>query len=450
MWPRDYLLEAGCDVSLYLWKRDVGTDANYRRLTDGGSRCRMVWAEQDERYRGLREELAGCRAVVDAFLGTGAARPIQGQLAGILAVVAAEVARRNAPEQEAHPRPISLRFPLAEAQDSAPRDASVSAGPHRLSVVAIDCPTGLNCDTGALDPAAVPADLTVTFAYPKWGHTQHPGAGACGALAVADIGVPPDLDDSLPVELAGAEAVAAWLPPRPADANKGTFGKVLIAGGSSRYTGAPALSGLAAARSGVGHVTVALPREIQPFLAARLLSLTWLPLPGMDGRHTREGGADLRERLGQYDGVLVGPGLTTDEAASGFLDALVSPPGASAGMTAPQFVFDADALNLLSRKPDWHAELPPLSILTPHPGEMSRLTGRSSRGDQRGADRGRAGVCPRLGPYRLAQGGVYGRCAPGRPDERPSLCVGRACQGGEWRRAGGSDRRAARPGAGGI
>ena len=317
-----YLLEAGCDVSLYLWKRDVGTDANYRRLTDGGSRCRMVWAEQDERYRGLREELAGCRAVVDAFLGTGAARPIQGQLAGILAVVAAEVARRNAPEQEAHPRPISLRFPLAEAQDSAPRDASVSAGPHRLSVVAIDCPTGLNCDTGALDPAAVPADLTVTFAYPKWGHTQYPGAGACGALAVADIGVPPDLDDSLPVELAGAEAVAAWLPPRPADANKGTFGKVLIAGGSSRYTGAPALSGLAAARSGAGLVTVAVPREIQPFLAARLLSLTWLPLPGMDGRHTREGGADLRERLGQYDGVLVGPGLTTDEAAAGFLDAL--------------------------------------------------------------------------------------------------------------------------------
>ncbi len=159
----------------------------------------------------------------------------------------------------------------------------VAAGRPPLSVLAVDCPSGLNCDTGALDPAAVPADLTVTFAYPKWGQLQHPGAGACGRLAVADIGVPSELDNLLPVELVDRERVAALLPPRLADANKGTFGKALVAGGSSLYTGAPALSGLAAARSGAGLVTVALPREIQPFLAARLLSLTWLPLPSADG-----------------------------------------------------------------------------------------------------------------------------------------------------------------------
>jgi NAD(P)H-hydrate epimerase len=241
-----------------------------------------------------------------------------------------------------------------------------------LSVLAVDCPSGLNCDTGALDPAAVPADLTVTFAYPKWGQLQHPGTGACGRLAVADIGVPSELDNLLPVELVDRERVAALLPPRPADANKGTFGKALVAGGSSLYTGAPALSGLAAARSGAGLVTVALPREIQPFLAARLLSLTWLPLPSADGKHSREGGIALRERLGQFDAALVGPGLTAHEEAGAFLDELLA-----AAPRAAKFVFDADALNLLAKRPGWPGRLPEMSVLTPHPGEMSRLTGLS-------------------------------------------------------------------------
>jgi NAD(P)H-hydrate epimerase len=174
------------------------------------------------------------------------------------------------------------------------------------------------------------------------------------------------------VELVGPERVIGLLPPRPADANKGSFGKALIAGGSSLYVGAPALSGLAAARSGAGLVTVALPGDIQPFLAARLLSLTWLPLASAEGRHCQEGGAALRDRLPQFDAALIGPGLTAERHAGAFLDELL---GAQPGETS--LVFDADALNLLAKRRDWPAALPPKSILTPHPGEMSRLTGLS-------------------------------------------------------------------------
>jgi ADP-dependent NAD(P)H-hydrate dehydratase / NAD(P)H-hydrate epimerase len=365
-----YLIEAGQDVCVYLWKRNVDGDVNFRRLVEGGER--ILWAERDEGLAALRSELGNCGLVIDAFLGTGAARPIQGQLAEILAAVRAEAEKRRLSGPHAAPDPLFLRFPLEGAQGAASDAQPLVLDSHPLTVLAVDCPSGLNCDTGALDPAAVPADLTVTFAYPKWGQLQYPGAGACGRLAVADIGVPEDLDEMLLVELVEPERVRGLLPPRPRDANKGSFGKALIAGGSSLYVGAPALSGLSAARSGAGLVTVALPRDIQPFLAARLLSLTWLPLASADGRHCRAGGAALRESLAHYDAALVGPGLTTDDQAGEFLEEILA---ATSGET--KFVFDADALNLLAKRADWSRALPPTSVLTPHPGEMSRLTGHS-------------------------------------------------------------------------
>ena len=263
--------------------------------------------------------------------------------------------------------------PMLRPSPAGPLPVSWPAVP----VLAVDCPTGLNCDTGALDPAAVNAALTVTFAYPKWGQVQHPGAAACGMLFVVDIGVPPDLGADLPVELVERRDVLSWLPPRPSDANKGTFGKAMVAGGSLLYTGAPALSASAAAHSGAGLVTVAVPRELHPILAGSLLELTWLPLPSVDGVHSAEGAPRLVQRLTGYDALLVGPGLTTEESAGQFLDALLGSEGLDAGTWRGRVVFDADALNLLAKQPDWSKRLPPESVLTPHPGEMSRLTGLS-------------------------------------------------------------------------
>ena len=244
-------------------------------------------------------------------------------------------------------------------------------------VLAVDCPTGLDCDTGALDPAAVAAAITVTFAYPKWGQVEHPGAGACGTLLVVDIGVPQELAGDLPVELVERRDVLSWLPSRPNDANKGTFGKAMIVGGSLPYTGAPALSASAAAHTGAGLVTLAVPRELLPILAGSLLEITWLPLASVDGVHSAEGAARLIERLQGYDALLVGPGLTTEQSAGQFLDVLLGPEGLDTSAWQGRAVLDADGLNLLAKRPEWWKRLPPQSVLTPHPGEMSRLTGLS-------------------------------------------------------------------------
>ncbi len=173
----------------------------------------------------------------------------------------------------------------------------------------MDCPSGLNCDTGALDPATLLTNLTITFGLPKWGQLQYPGAGACGLLAVADIGVPPDLAENITTELVGPDEVRGWLPPRPPDAHKGTFGKAMIVAGSVNYTGAAYLSAAAAIRVGVGLVTLAIPAPLHPILAAGLPESTWLPLPGPAGTHTAAGvpallaGSDGLRRAADWAGA---------------------------------------------------------------------------------------------------------------------------------------------------
>jgi ADP-dependent NAD(P)H-hydrate dehydratase / NAD(P)H-hydrate epimerase len=244
-------------------------------------------------------------------------------------------------------------------------------------VLAVDCPSGLNCDSGAIDPATLPAHLTVTFGVPKWGQVQYPGAGACGVLAVADIDLLPSMVDELLAELVVPERVRRWLPQRPADAHKGTFGKVLIAAGSMSYTGAAYLSASAAGRAGAGLVTLAIPAPLHATLAGVLPDVTWLPLPGPNGTHCPAGVPQLLARFPAYDTLLVGPGLTTSDEARGFVEGLFSYEVMSDTNWLSRLVVDADALNILATLPDWPARVPPWTILTPHPGEMARLTGES-------------------------------------------------------------------------
>ncbi len=417
--------ESGHEVTLYIWKRDIKGDDNFRRLKQRRRGLTILWAANDPGYVKLREEIEQSTLIMDALLGTGVARPIEGQLIEILAVVKEAIAARRSAEAELEPAaPLGIpRFPVMEAYSlgmAAPRpsplppdglgpfdegydeddESDAEIGPEDeydededeweedwdeempsrppwppLPVLAVDCPSGLNCDTGALDPAAIPADVTITFAYPKWGQLQFPGAGAVGLLAVADIGVPPELADDLAGELIGPDDVRAWLPLRPANAHKGTFGRAMIAGGSLNYTGAAALSAAAAMRAGAGLVTLAIPASLHAALAGALPEVTWLPLPGPEGTHTAAGAPRLVTGAAGYDALLVGPGLTTADDARDFILALFGNQGLSRETWQGRTVVDADALNILAATPDWPARLPALSILTPHPGEMARLTG---------------------------------------------------------------------------
>jgi NAD(P)H-hydrate epimerase len=172
--------------------------------------------------------------------------------------------------------------------------------------------------------------------------------------------------------------VRGWLPVRRIDAHKGAFGRAMIASGSLNYTGAAALSAEAAARAGAGLVTLAIPLPLHATLAGALPEITWLPLPGPEGTHTAAGAPRLLEGLAGYDALLIGPGLTTSDGARAFIEALF-PATPGTGLTHETWrgrtVVDADALNILAAWPGWPARLPPLSVLTPHPGEMARLTG---------------------------------------------------------------------------
>jgi NAD(P)H-hydrate epimerase len=437
-----YLLEYGHQVTVYVWKRDVKGDENYRQLRRRRRGVTILWADNDSGWAKLREEVQRTDLVVDALLGTGTTRPIEGKLAELLAVVHEEVQARRAPLPAEPPAGFGLlRFPIMEAY-SLGMEVKRPAPPGRYDefdedfedefaedegdgdeskadlegdlfdederdedldeeeweeeedwdeeeepplppwpqppILAVDCPSGLNCDTGALDPAALRAEITVTFALPKWGQVQYPGAGACGLLAVADIGTPPELGDAVKTELIGPAYIRQWLPGRPADAHKGTFGKAMIAGGSLNYTGAAYLSGAAASRAGAGLVTLAIPAPLHAALAAVLPETTWLPLPGPEGTHSAAGVSKLLARMAGYEAFLVGPGLTTSDDAQAFVAALFSPEGLSKETWAGRTVVDADALNILATWPDWPGRLPPGSILTPHPGEMARLLGATA------------------------------------------------------------------------
>jgi NAD(P)H-hydrate epimerase len=211
-----------------------------------------------------------------------------------------------------------------------------------------------------------------------------------GELIVADIGIPPALADSIETELLTAQTIAGLLPLRPRCSHKGTFGKALIVAGSVNYTGAACLAASAAARVGAGLVTLGIARALQPAIAAKITEATYLLLPHEMGVIGPEAARLLWEKIPDYDALLVGPGLTVEKEAVSFVHELLKlrpaakkahigfvsktqQPAAPETPHLPPLVLDADALNALSQSEQWWQQVPSGSILTPHPGEMSRL-----------------------------------------------------------------------------
>lgn len=335
-----YLREAGAPVYVYLWKRRIDPEHDYEhhfaRLQELGAASAQ--AEQDPDLDTLSAWLAQSSIVVDALLGTGANRPIEGLLAEVLDTVAAQREARHA-------------------------------------VVAVDCTSGLDCDTGALSLHALVPDVTVTFAYAKLGHYQFPGAGAVGELEVVDIGISDAAVSGAGVDLRTflitPELVRSWIPKRPRLSHKGTFGKVLLAVGSESFPGAAYLSCAAAGRSGAGLVTGAVPRPIWPLVAGRLAEPTWLPLEvqasdDLAGTLAPSAGAVAAAGATGYTALVLGCGLGNNKATRRFVDQLMR-------HALPAAVIDADGLNCMALLQGWASRLPAQCVLTPHPAEMARL-----------------------------------------------------------------------------
>jgi hydroxyethylthiazole kinase-like uncharacterized protein yjeF len=373
-----YLRDMGAEVTCYVWKRRVNDDKNFQRVVEDG--IPVLWMKDDGDLAKLRQHVAKAEVIVDALLGTGASRPIKGALKVLLETVKVVLQEGAATH---HATIVSPTWP-----------APPSGWPL---IAAVDLPTGLDADTGTLDPAALPADLTVTFACPKRGQFLFPGANAVGELLVADIGVPEELTADGNLELIIGEKVRRLLPARPLEAHKGTFGKAMIVAGSINYTGAAALAAAAATRVGAGLVTLAPPRVLHSTLAATVTEPTFLLLPHDMGVLAPGGMKILAEKLPDYQALLIGPGLTTEKPTVEFVNEFFRQVGGehkrprrSIGFLAPTqqetgeaqesltllpLVVDADALNILAGFEKWWELVPAHSILTPHPGEMARLVG---------------------------------------------------------------------------
>lgn len=238
-------------------------------------------------------------------------------------------------------------------------------------VVAVDIPSGLEAGTGRVNGPCIRAHQTVTFGLPKLGLYLEPGAGYAGEITVADISLPAVLvEKEAPRRyLLTAECVKRWLPPRPASAHKGNFGRVLIIAGSRGMTGAACLAGAAALRSGAGLVTVAVPETLHDIMEGKLTEAMTVPLPDTGGGSlSREARSRILSLLENMDALAIGPGLSLAPETISLVRELLP------AIKIP-FVLDADALNALAGQVSILGSLQAPAVITPHPGEMARLMG---------------------------------------------------------------------------
>ena len=336
-----HLARWGADVCCYIVR---GRPSDDPKMTDAlAYGVTVADCSEDNHLANLGRLLARGDAVVDAILGAGRYRPLDGLVGDVTALV--NDVRSNRPY---------------------------------LPVVAVDLPTGVNPDTGDADPRTLRADETLALCHPKYGIANFPGAGHAGRIKVLGIGLSDEVsasaDADLPTEWMTPESARALLPARPLTAHKGTFGHLLIVAGSRNFVGAASLAARGAHRAGAGLVTLAAPESVYRISASRLTETIHLPLPeDADGRIDASAAEVIRERIDSYSAMAVGCGLGWSSGTTALMDRLLL---ADADPPSMPIVIDADGLNSLSGCPDWADRLRASAVLTPHPGEMATLTGQ--------------------------------------------------------------------------
>jgi ADP-dependent NAD(P)H-hydrate dehydratase / NAD(P)H-hydrate epimerase len=352
------LAQIGWAATAYLVGPRSAEDNLVVGLKDAGGK--IISSAEDEEMGQLAELLADTDVLLDGILGTGAKLPLKADLGKV----------------------------LQKAQEFRPG----------FAVVAVDCPSGIDCDSGEAAPETLQADITACMAAVKTGLLKFPAFNLVGKIEVVGIGLPEDLPalQRIENEVVTSGDVRKSLPVRKADAHKGTFGTVMAVAGSINYTGAAFLAGKAAYRIGAGLVRMAVTGPVHAALAGHLPEVTWLLLPQEMGVISENGFEVLVKNLDKVTALLVGPGLGMEDTTAGFIKRLAggkgvraakgrigfvtSPSTSDSGATGPSLppmVIDADGLKLLARVPNWPQLIPAPAVLTPHPGEMAILTGLS-------------------------------------------------------------------------
>lgn len=239
-------------------------------------------------------------------------------------------------------------------------------------VIAVDCPSGVDCDTGEVSNVTLHAEDTLYMAAMKQGLLMPPANTYTGDLHYIDIGLGElalDIQDEFP-QMITNNVVNPLLPARPVFGHKGTFGTCLVIAGSAAFTGAAFLTGKGAYRAGCGLVHMASVQDVHQALAGQLIEAVWTVLPNDAGAYDPSGVAALKEVIENVDSIIIGPGFGLSEANSLFIEKLSG--DIPAGLPV---LFDADGLKLLSHIDNWWRKIPTTTVLTPHPGEMAVLTG---------------------------------------------------------------------------
>ncbi len=326
-----HLAEAGWEVELRLF---VDPD---RLSGDAALQWRLV-EPMDLPWRRIRDreeplDPTGATLVVDALLGTG------------------------------------LKGDVREPMRSAIEAVGASAAP----VVAVDTPSGLDGATGRVRGAASKATVTITYGFPKPGLLLAEGPAHVGRLVAVTLGYPPaalEAAGPAPLRWTTLEAARQALPPRRHDDHKGDAGRLLVVAGSERYRGAAVLTATAALRSGVGLCVVATPAPVAEFLLAQMPEAIAVALPvTRTGALTARSVDEVARASDEADAVAVGPGLTTGRHVRELVEVALAAPVPA--------VVDADALNVLASDPR-PVRRDPATVLTPHPGELGRWSGREA------------------------------------------------------------------------
>jgi hydroxyethylthiazole kinase-like uncharacterized protein yjeF len=243
----------------------------------------------------------------------------------------------------------------------------------RAPVVAVDIPSGVEADTGRVNGDAIKASHTVTFALPKIGLVLEPGKEYAGTLSVADISIPAVLleDNSIKTNLINEAMLSALLKPRTANSHKGTYGHALLVGGSAGMAGAIMMASQAALRTGAGLVTAAVPESLTAVIDSSLLEVMTAPL-AQTGQSTiaPEALPAIENLLGTVSVCAIGPGMSRYPEAGTIMRYVLERSGIP-------LVIDADGLNALEKDAAILKDRQVPIVLTPHPGEMARLTGKT-------------------------------------------------------------------------
>jgi len=238
------------------------------------------------------------------------------------------------------------------------------------TVLSLDIPSGINGDTGQIMGAAVRADYTVTFGLPKIGNILYPGFHQGGKLRLSHISFPPALCDDAALKIQLNDPID--LPLRPPEAHKGAMGKVLIIAGAANYLGAPYFSAMSFLKAGGGYAYLATPRSAAPFIAQEGREIVLMPQQETNtGSIALANRPELLELADKADFVVIGPGLSLAEETQQLVRELI------AAIRAPLLI-DGDGLTALAGDSSLLKERPGPTVLTPHLGELARLTGKAA------------------------------------------------------------------------